>query len=382
MAVREFIELSLATFVESITNNTAKEIPFGSLRVDARHEEVANCTLWLEPFLLILERWIMFTSRISGVPANLATRIFGLNDQNLHELQRRFPVQIVYRDGEIRVSGESVPVKEATQLLELLRKEAEQKGAVTMFSSGVTGGPEIHSANLPPASSASTPWTTSPTIQSPIEVIPSGRQVRPRTPGQQVYADAISESDIVFAIGPAGTGKTYLASAMAVESLKNNLMRKIVLVRPAVEAGESLGFLPGSLFDKINPYLRPLLDAIQEMIDYDQLQLLMSRDVIEVAPLAYMRGRTLNDAFIILDEAQNTSVAQMKMFLTRMGTNSKIVVSGDTTQIDLPSSQKSGLIDAVERLRDVNGIKIVTLDKKDIVRHRLVQDIVRAYDKK
>ena len=180
----------------------------------------------------------------------------------------------------------------------------------------------------------------------------------------------------------AGTGKTYLASAMAVEALKTRQMKKIVLVRPAVEAGESLGYLPGDLYAKINPYLRPLLDAIQEMIDYDQLQQLMSRDVIEVAPLAYMRGRTLNDAFIILDEAQNTSVAQMKMFLTRMGTNSKIVVSGDTTQIDLPRDQKSGLIDAIDRLQGISGIKIVTLGKKDIVRHRLVQDIVRAYDQK
>ena len=306
----------------------------------------------------------MFTSRIAGVSAPLATQIFGLNDRNLKELRERHQVDILYRDGEIRVSGDSDQVIAATRTLEQLRAEAERNGGVTMFRGD---GGEVGSDNG---------------IVSAIDIVQSGKEVRPRTPGQQVYADAIRDHDVVFAMGPAGTGKTYLASAMAVEALKTRQMKKIVLVRPAVEAGESLGYLPGDLYAKINPYLRPLLDAIQEMIDYDQLQQLMSRDVIEVAPLAYMRGRTLNDAFIILDEAQNTSVAQMKMFLTRMGTNSKIVVSGDTTQIDLPRDQKSGLIDAIDRLQGISGIKIVTLGKKDIVRHRLVQDIVRAYDQK
>ncbi|MEE2640901.1 MAG: PhoH family protein [Planctomycetota bacterium] len=306
----------------------------------------------------------MFTSRIAGVSAPLATQVFGLNDRNLKELRERHQVDILYRDGEIRVSGDSDQVIAATRTLEQLRAEAEQNGGVTMFRGG---GGDVGSGNC---------------IVSAIDIVKSGKEVRPRTPGQQVYADAIRDHDVVFAMGPAGTGKTYLASAMAVEALKTRQMKKIVLVRPAVEAGESLGYLPGDLYAKINPYLRPLLDAIQEMIDYDQLQQLMSRDVIEVAPLAYMRGRTLNDAFIILDEAQNTSVAQMKMFLTRMGTNSKIVVSGDTTQIDLPRDQKSGLIDAIDRLQGILGIKIVTLGKKDIVRHRLVQDIVRAYDQK
>ena len=185
---------------------------------------------------------------------------------------------------------------------------------------------------------------------------------------------------MVFAIGPAGTGKTYLAVAMAVNALKQKLIRKIVLVRPAVEAGESLGYLPGDMHAKINPYLRPLLDALQEMIGYEQARKLMEHDVIEVVPLAYMRGRTLNDAFIILDEAQNTTSSQMKMFLTRMGANSKIVVSGDTTQTDLPNQIKSGLKDATARLGKIEGISVVYLATEDIVRHPLVQRIVDAYD--
>ncbi|MEC8801617.1 MAG: PhoH family protein, partial [Planctomycetota bacterium] len=201
-----------------------------------------------------------------------------------------------------------------------------------------------------------------------------------RTPGQTRYANAILEHDVVFAIGPAGTGKTYLAVAMAVNALKQKLIRKIVLVRPAVEAGESLGYLPGDMHAKINPYLRPLLDALQEMIGYEQARKLMEHDVIEVVPLAYMRGRTLNDAFIILDEAQNTTSSQMKMFLTRMGANSKIVVSGDTTQTDLPNQIKSGLKDATARLGKIEGISVVYLATEDIVRHPLVQRIVDAYD--
>ena len=191
---------------------------------------------------------------------------------------------------------------------------------------------------------------------------------------------SIREHELTFAIGPAGTGKTYLAVALAVEALKQRTVRKIVLCRPAVEAGESLGFLPGDLQAKINPYLRPLLDALHEMIDYEQIKQFMEQDVIEVIPLAYMRGRTLNEAFIILDEAQNSTVAQMKMFLTRMGEHSRIVVSGDTTQVDLPNNRRSGLTDAMLRLRHVKGINQVKLTGADIVRHRLVQEIVRAYD--
>jgi phosphate starvation-inducible PhoH-like protein len=193
---------------------------------------------------------------------------------------------------------------------------------------------------------------------------------------------AIRNHELVLAVGPAGTGKTYLAVATAVECLKRRQIRRIVLVRPAVEAGESLGFLPGDLQAKINPYLRPLLDALHEMMDYELIKSYMERDVIEVVPLAYMRGRTLNEAFVILDEAQNTTVSQMKMFLTRMGEGSRMVVSGDITQVDLPLSSRSGLIDALHRLRKIRGVSIVELDESDIVRHRLVQEIVQAYDEK
>jgi phosphate starvation-inducible PhoH-like protein len=216
---------------------------------------------------------------------------------------------------------------------------------------------------------------------APIEVFKVGRQIRPKSPGQARYVDAIRCQDMVFCIGPAGTGKTYLAVAMAVAALKRQAIRKIVLVRPAVEAGESLGFLPGDLQAKINPYLRPLLDALREMMDQELVKRYTEEDLIEVIPLAYMRGRTLNEAFIILDEAQNTTVSQMKMFLTRMGTGSKIVVSGDITQIDLPSHTHSGLVDALERLKKIPGIGCVQLGEADIVRHPLVQAIVKAYER-
>jgi len=212
-----------------------------------------------------------------------------------------------------------------------------------------------------------------------LDVYVGGRPLSARTPNQQAYLDALMGNDLVFAIGPAGTGKTYLAVAAAVHLLKRERVRKIVLVRPAVEAGEKLGFLPGDMEAKVNPYLRPLFDALHDMMDFPTIKRFMANDVVEVAPLAFMRGRTLNDAAIILDEAQNTTRAQMKMFLTRMGQRSKLVVTGDTTQIDLEDPRDSGLIDAVRRLRRVRGIGFVTLTGADIVRHGLVQRIVDAY---
>ena len=217
---------------------------------------------------------------------------------------------------------------------------------------------------------------------SAIEIRQNGRVVRPRTDGQARYMKALRDRDMVFCVGPAGTGKTYLAVANAVEQLRQGRIKKMVLARPAVEAGERLGFLPGDLEAKINPYLRPLFDALHDLMDYHHLRRYIDNDLIEIAPLAYMRGRTLNDAVIILDEAQNATVPQMKMFLTRMGRDSKVVVTGDVTQVNLPAETPSGLADAIDRLRSVAGIAIAFLDKTDIVRHPLVQAIVNAYETK
>jgi phosphate starvation-inducible PhoH-like protein len=274
-------------------------------------------------------------------------------------------VSISVQDGRIHVRGEQSAVATATTVLEQLRAHAQRSGTVDAADVERILA-EVHQG----AASSDT---------SPVAVF-SGRQIRPRTAGQGRYIEAIRDNDVVFCAGPAGTGKTYLAVAMAVAALKEGAIRKIVLVRPAVEAGESLGYLPGDLQAKINPYLRPLLDALREMMDFELIQRYKEEDLIEVIPLAYMRGRTLNQAFMILDEAQNTTVAQMKMFLTRMGTGSKIVVSGDTTQVDLPPHTRSGLIDGLARLRKIEGVAAVQLTARDIVRHPLVQKIVDAYD--
>ncbi len=307
----------------------------------------------------------MIEAKISLVEPRLALPLFGTRDQHLRRIRDTLSVDITHRDGEIRVAGEEGAVAQATEALEQLKAIVQRRGVVapddvSEVLARVTGDESMSG--------------------EPIDIVHAAKQIRPRTSGQARYVQAIRQHDVVFAIGPAGTGKTYLAVALAVEALKRQTIRKIVLVRPAVEAGESLGFLPGDLQAKINPYLRPLLDALHEMIDYDQIKRYMEQDIIEVIPLAYMRGRTLNDAFIILDEAQNTTVSQMKMFLTRMGTGSKIVASGDVTQVDLPQHTRSGLTDALTRLRQIEGISTVQLTKADIVRHRLVQEIVNAYD--
>jgi phosphate starvation-inducible PhoH-like protein len=314
--------------------------------------------------LLPLEKMIEAT--IPLVDSTKALSLFGARDQHLRAIRETLGVSITHRDGEIRVTGEEAAVARAKEALSQLSSQLDAQGVITIdHVSDVLGLVTGKKNGVVPSGG--------------IDVV-AARRISPRTQGQARYIQSIRENDITFAIGPAGTGKTYLAVAVAVEALKHHQIRKIVLVRPAVEAGESLGFLPGDLHAKINPYLRPLLDALHEMIDYDQMKRYMEQDVIEVVPLAYMRGRTLNESFIILDEAQNTTIAQMKMFLTRMGQGSKIVISGDTTQIDLPRPSASGLIDAVARLRDIPGVNIVQLSKTDIVRHRLVQDIVRAYE--
>ncbi len=309
----------------------------------------------------------MTEATISSIEPSIVLPLFGAKDQHLKRLRDRFQVNIVHRNGLIRISGEDEAVSLATQAIEQLSEIVRRRGNLT---------PDLFEETLAEITGVELPFRPS----EKVDVLQTGRDIKPKTPGQAAYIDAIRSHDLVFSIGPAGTGKTYLAVAMAVEALKHQLIRKIVLVRPAVEAGESLGFLPGDMQAKINPYLRPLLDAIHEMIGFDQVQRLIQQDVIEVAPLAYMRGRTLNQAFIILDEAQNTTIAQMKMFLTRMGFDSKIVVSGDPTQSDLPANARSGLVDALHRLQSLSGVKIVKLGRADIVRHRLVQQIVEAYE--
>jgi phosphate starvation-inducible PhoH-like protein len=308
----------------------------------------------------------MSEATIPVVDSRSLVTLFGIRDQNLRQIRDALGVSISSRNDRIHIEGNETNVAQAATVFEQLKSVLANRGRllpedVSQVLTGVLG----------PADGAE------PAV---MELHHAGRTIRPRTPGQARYVSAIRDHDLTFCIGPAGTGKTYLAVAMAVQALKQEQIRKIVLVRPAVEAGESLGFLPGDLQAKINPYLRPLLDALREMMDYDVIKRYTEQDLIEMIPLAYMRGRTLNEAFVILDEAQNTTVAQMKMFLTRMGLGTKMVVSGDTTQIDLPTHARSGLVDAIHRLQEIDGFCHVTLGNSDIVRHRLVQQIVLAYD--
>ncbi len=307
----------------------------------------------------------MIESTVSVSNAENLLLLLGTKDQHLKQIRSAIPANISARDGKILVQGDEDDVIKVTAILEELRSRLRRTGMlnaeqVLQVIRRVTNGDEALSTE-------------------PIDV-GGGRTIHPRTRGQAEYVAAIRDHALVFCAGPAGTGKTFLAVATAIEALHAQRIRKIVLVRPAVEAGESLGFLPGDLQAKINPYLRPLLDALSEMMDFEPMRRYMDEDVIEVVPLAYMRGRTLNEAFVILDEAQNTTVSQMKMFLTRMGEGSQVVVSGDPSQIDLPPHTKSGLIDALSRLRKIEGFASVTLTGADIVRHRLVQEIVKAYD--
>jgi len=313
----------------------------------------------------------MIESTIGSIEPRLILPLFGARDQHLRKIRENFGVDITHRNGKIKISGGDEQVAKATEAIRLLSDIIRHQGSLT---------PETFEETVARVAGVAAEGDEAEPRIVPIDVIQVGTEIRPRTPGQQAYVNAIRENELVLGIGPAGTGKTFLAVAMAVEALKHRKVRKIVLVRPAVEAGENLGYLPGDLQAKINPYLRPLLDATYEMMGYDQVRELIERDVIEVIPLAYMRGRTLNEAFIILDEAQNTTMAQMKMFLTRMGQYSRIVVSGDPTQVDLPGGVRSGLGDALERLSPITNVKIIRLTRRDIVRHRLVQDIIDAYE--
>lgn len=333
--------------------------------------------------------------------------LFGCQDQHLRLVRNRLDISVVVRGDELRLTGEQEQVqtglKVLSELQAILRKHGELfPTEVQRIIDRHTGeelpadqespGPELRIARSE-AEASSRPRTNGGSTRTrsngngksngsgpAIDLFEKARSVRPKTPGQEKYVEAIRSNDLVFCTGPAGSGKTYLAVAMALNALRTEQVRKIVLVRPAVEAGEKLGFLPGDMLAKVNPYLRPLLDALVDILNFEQVKRYMENDIIEILPLAFMRGRTLNDTFIILDEAQNTTATQMKMFLTRMGEGSRIVVTGDTTQVDLPERVKSGLGDAISRLADVPGVEAVKLSGHDIVRHRLVREIVRAYD--
>jgi phosphate starvation-inducible PhoH-like protein len=304
------------------------------------------------------------TINLEGHSEELA--VFGSRDQHLRQIRDALGVKVLARHGEVRVEGEDARIEQARQIFEGLR--SLYRARRTILSSDVADIIE------------KTMRVESPETPGTLEIREGNRVVRPRSEGQNRYLRALNQNELVFCVGPAGTGKTYLAVAKAVAALRKGRIKKIVLVRPAVEAGEHLGFLPGDLEAKINPYLRPLLDALHDLMDYDQIRRYMENDLIEIAPLAYMRGRTLNDAMIILDEGQNATVPQMKMFLTRMGQNALIVVTGDITQVDLPAATRSGLADAIDRLANVPGVGTVVLDRSDIVRHPLVQAIVNAYE--
>ena len=299
-----------------------------------------------------------------------AILLFGSRDGNLKEIRSALGLQqMVGRGDQILVKGADDQLALAERIFGQLRQMLRDQGSlsaedVKTVLEVVTGGGERISAAAPG--------------EKPAEGF--SRYVRPRTDGQARYVRAMREHDLTLCVGPAGTGKTWLAVGMAVSLLRQAVVKKIVLVRPAVEAGERLGYLPGDIVAKVNPYLRPLFDALNDMMEPEQVKRYMENDIIEICPLAYMRGRTLNQAVIILDEGQNTTIPQMKMFLTRMGNGSKIIVTGDVTQVDLPKQTRSGLIDAVQRLRDVERIAVVHLGEADIVRNPLVQQILRAYE--
>jgi len=307
------------------------------------------------------------------IPIELADSVsfYGVNDSNLELIRKKFPaLKIVSRGSELKVLGDEAQIKLFIEKITRLINHFESKGILTLQDveemlngSGIKIGQPS---------------------EEPKDVLVYGQQgliIRARTANQQKMVSSSEVNDIVFAIGPAGTGKTYTAVALAVRALKNKEIKRIVLTRPAVEAGENLGFLPGDLKEKIDPYLRPLYDALFDMIPAEKLRSFIESGIIEVAPLAFMRGRTLDHAFVILDEAQNATESQLKMFLTRMGPSAKFIVTGDVTQVDLPAKQPSGLIQATKILKNIDGIDFIYLDASDVVRHRLVRDIIKAYDK-
>ena len=304
------------------------------------------------------------------IPAEHASNVFGEFDSYLKKIEKTLQVETVERNGELKITGSKERVDRAVLILKQLLELSRRKNV-------------IHEQNVDYLLSLTEPEKTEAYVEMDKSCIChtiQGKPVKPKTFGQKKYVEAIQKNKIVFGIGPAGTGKTYLAMAMAITAFRNDEVSRIILTRPAIEAGEKLGFLPGDLQSKIDPYLRPLYDALYQIMGPDQFQKNMEKGLIEVAPLAYMRGRTLDNAFIILDEAQNTTPAQMKMFLTRIGFDSKVIVTGDSTQKDLPADQKSGLEVAKEVLRNIEDIAFCERTGADVVRHPLVQKIVEAYD--
>jgi len=310
--------------------------------------------------------------RIVSIPDNEELlAVFGSCDDNIQLVEKAFEVTALMRDGGIKLTGEEAAVEGAAHAIQAMQRLFRnrtplEEQSIRYCISLARDGDAQRVGEL---------------TGDFVCITSKGRPIRPKTLGQKKYLEAITQNTVTFGVGPAGTGKTYLAVAMAVKAFKAHEISKIILTRPAVEAGEKLGFLPGDLQNKVDPYLRPLYDGLFDMLGPDTFAKLMERGLIEVAPLAYMRGRTLDDAFIILDEAQNTTPEQMKMFLTRMGVNSKVIVTGDVTQIDLPDKQRSGLVDALRVLKNIDGISQIYFTEKDVVRHHLVQEIVKAYEK-
>ncbi len=298
---------------------------------------------------------------------------FGVNNKKLDLLKKKFPLlKILSRGTQLKLSGSREQIENAKEKVDLVIKYMERNGDLSEnYFEQILGGDDGETIDN----------FVDKNLNDILVFGPNGKTVRARTANQKRLVQATDKNDIVFAVGPAGTGKTYTAVALAVRALKNKMVKKIILTRPAVEAGENLGFLPGDLKEKIDPYLRPLYDALDDMIPADKLGYYMSTRTIEIAPLAYMRGRTLDNAFIILDEAQNTNDLQLKMFLTRIGANAKAIITGDPTQVDLPRNQRSGLEKATRILYKIDGIAHIQLDEEDVVRHKLVKAIIKAYDK-
>ncbi len=302
----------------------------------------------------------------------LVSQLFGSYDENIRIIEKEYNVGVSYRDSKLKISGEQKDTANAEKAI---------KSMLVLLSKGETLNEQNIAYVISLVNDGEDSFVEELTDSDLIAVTVSGKPVKPKTLGQKKYVKAIEENTIVIGVGPAGTGKTYLAVAEAVKAFKAKEITRIILTRPAVEAGEKLGFLPGDLQQKVDPYLRPLYDALFDMFGAETFTKLHEKGAIEVAPLAYMRGRTLDDSFIILDEAQNTTKEQMKMFLTRLGFNSKMIVTGDNTQVDLPDGKTSGLSDAIRVLKNLDDIKVIKLSEKDVVRHKLVQSIVKAYEK-